>query len=89
MRGNSEKFESGPKIVVYFLAVLASIVYLIYRIGFTMPFELRPVDIIVGLVVLILEIVESFEYIVHFFNVLRFKKVSPKTPNYKGGISGC
>lgn len=84
MRGNSEKFESGPKIVVYFLAVLASIVYLIYRIGFTIPFELRPVDIIVGLVVLILEIVESFEYVVHFFNVLRFKKVSPKTPNYKG-----
>ena len=84
MRGNSEKFESGPKIVIYFLAVLASIVYLVYRIAFTMPFELRPVDIIIGLVVLILEIIESFEYIVHFFNVLRYKKVSPKTPNYKG-----
>ena len=84
MRGDVEKFESGPKIVIYILAALASIAYLIYRIAFTVPFELRPVDIIIGLIVLIAEIIETFEYIVHFWSVLRFKKVSPKTPNYKG-----
>ena len=84
MRGDIEKFESGPKIVVYILAAIASIIYLIYRITNTMPFSLRPVDIIIGLIVLAAELIENFEYIVHFWNVLRFKKVSPKTPNYKG-----
>ena len=84
MRGDIEKFESGPKIVVYILAAVASILYLIYRITYTMPFSLRPVDIVIGLIVLVAELIENFEYIVHFWNVLRFKKVSPKTPNYKG-----
>ncbi len=86
MRGDLDKYESGPKIVVYFLAALASIIYLIYRIAYTMPFELRPVDIIIGLLVLIVEIVETFEYIIYYANVLIYKKVSPKTPVVKGDL---
>ena len=61
MRGDIEKFESGPKIVVYILAAIASIIYLIYRITNTMPFSLRPVDIIIGLIVLAAELIENFE----------------------------
>ena len=80
MRSVDKKYEHWLKIVFYVLAITATVVYLVYRIAFTVPFELRFVDVLIGLIVLIVELVEAFEFFVYFWNVLRYKKVSPATP---------
>ena len=85
MRGDSRKFECGPKIAIYILVALASVVYLVYRVCFTVPFELRPIDVTIGLIVLFAELMEAFEFFVYFWNVLRYEKTSPETPKVAGG----
>ena len=75
--------ENPLKIAIYSLALLATTVYIIYRVAFTIPFNLRAVDIIFGLVVIFVELVETFEFFVHFWNILRFKKQSPAIPKTK------
>lgn len=80
MRGKDRKTESIPKFIVYFLTIIATLIYLVYRVVFTVPLELRPVDVIFGVLVLLVELMETFEFLVYFWNVLRLKKVSSKTP---------
>ena len=60
--------------------MLATLVYIGYRIAFTMPFNLNAIDIVFGLIVIIVELIETVEFGVYFWHILRLKKHSPETP---------
>jgi len=77
---SSKNIEKPWKLVIYSLAMLASLVYMGYRVAFTLPLSLRPVDVIFGLIVFLVELLELFEFAVYFCDVLRVGKKSPKTP---------
>lgn len=74
------KFANPFKIILFSLTFFATIIYITYRIVFTIPFNLRPVDIIFGIIVAIVEFIEIFEFCVYFRNTLIYKKFSPKAP---------
>ena len=84
MRGVKKKYENKAKIFAYVLTIIATLVYLTYRLIFTVPLALRPVDVIFGLLVLLVELMETFEFLVYFWNVLRLKKLSPEPPAVSG-----
>ncbi len=72
--------ERPLKIVLYSFTLLTTIAYIIYRACFTLPLGLRAVDIIFALIVFAVELVETLEFCVYFWNILRYRKVSPKIP---------
>ena len=71
------------KFLVYLISLAATVVYIGYRLAFTMPFNLYAIDIIFGLIVIFVEIIEALEFGVYFWHVLRPDKVSPKAPKIK------
>ena len=83
MRYNLRKHEKPAKVLVYTLALVSTFVYIGYRLIYTVPFGLRPVDVIFGVLVILLEIIESIDFVIYFFNTLILSKKSPKTPKIK------
>ncbi len=75
--------EHPVKIAVYSLAVVATLIYIVYRFAFTLPFKLGAMDIIFGLIVVAAETIEAIEFIVYFFNTLCRSKKSPEVPKVK------
>ena len=75
--------NSAYKIAIYSLILVISLFYIVYRCVATLPLSLRPIDIIFAIVILLVEIIETFEFIVYFYNNLIYKKKSPKTPAVK------
>ena len=73
-------YNSWYKIIIYIGILSISTYYIYYRIFKTLPLELRPVDIVFALLILIVEILEAFEFFIYFRNNLLYKKKSPKTP---------
>ncbi len=71
------------KRVVYTLAFLSTVVYIIYRIFFTIPIHENFITIFIAVLIVVLEFFEAFVYSIYYFNVLLFKKDSPKTPKIK------
>ena len=49
MNKKPRKLESTPKLIIYTITLLATLVYIVYRTIFTLPLGLRPIDIIFGL----------------------------------------
>ena len=43
---------SLPKLIIYTLSVICTIVYIIYRIGFTLPYRIGWVEMVFSLIVL-------------------------------------
>ena len=80
MNKKSRKLESTPKLIIYTITLLATLVYIVYRTIFTLPLGLRPIDIVFGLIVFTLELIETFEFIIYYFNTLVFRKKSLKAP---------
>ena len=74
------KKESVPKIIIYTVALLTTLIYITYRIFFTLPFGLGPVNVIFGLLVLFVEILEAAEFLIYYLNTLCLSKKSPKIP---------
>ncbi len=83
MKKSGQKLTHPIKLILFSLTLLATIAYIIYRLIFTIPFDLRPVDIIFGVIVFIIEFIEIFEFCVYYRNTLILKKTSPKTPRIK------
>lgn len=71
--------ENLSKRIIYYLAFTASMIYILYRILFTVPTD-TPVNTTIALFILILEIIETFFFGIHCFNILVFKKDSPTFP---------
>ena len=83
MRRIRRRFASSPKLVISTICVAASITYIGYRFLYTLPLGLGLVNIVFGLLVFAIELIELFELIVCYWNNLRFRKKSPKTPEVK------
>ena len=75
-----KKYENPLKIAVYLIALAATVAYIVYRLIWTMPFNLYAIDIIFGLIVLIVELIEVVEFAVYFWHILRVRKYSPEMP---------
>ena len=78
-----KKYENPFKIVVYALSFLATIAYIVYRFMFTMPFNLNAIDIVFGIIVIFVELVEVVEFGVYFWHILRVKQYVPEMPEMK------
>lgn len=74
--------EKLSKRSIYYLAFLSSLIYISYRIFFTIPFN-SFVNMFFGILVLIVEIIEVFFFGIYCFNVLIYKKESPIIPKVK------
>ncbi len=74
------KKESVPKIIIYTVALLTTLIYITYRIFFTLPFGLGWVNVLFGLLVLFVEILEAAEFVIYYLNTLCLSKKSPKIP---------
>ena len=72
-----------PKLIIYTLSIILTIIYIVFRIGFTLPYKIGWVEMIFSLIVLFVEIWEFFDFFVYYFNILCFKKRVPKAPNFK------
>ena len=76
------KKEKLSKRIIYYLAFISSFIYMLYRIFFTIPNK-GAINIIFGILILIVEILEIFFFGVYCFNVLIYKKESPQIPKLK------
>ena len=75
--------EDLGKRIIYTGAFLSTVVYIIYRIFFTIPIHDTFVNVFIAVLIVILEFFEAFVYSIYYFNVLLFRKDSPKTPKIK------
>lgn len=83
MRYACKKKESLFKRIVYLIALISTLVYIGYRIIFTLPIGLGFLNMFFGIIVVLVELTEAIEFFVYYFNTLRMKKTSPKTPKYE------
>ena len=75
--------ESLGKRIIYTAAFISTVVYIIYRIFFSIPLNETFINVFIAIMIVILEFFEAFVYGIYYFNVLLFKKDSPKTPKIK------
>ncbi len=68
------------KLIVYSVALLASVSYIVYRAIFTLPIRLGLLNLFFGLLIFAVELIECFEFFVYYWNILRYKKTCPETP---------
>ena len=71
------------KRIIYTIAFLSTVVYIIYRIFFSLPLHDTFMNVFIAVLIVVLEFFEAFVYSIYYFNVLLFKKDSPKTPKIK------
>lgn len=77
---NDMSRESFLKIVVYTISIILTIVYIIYRIFFTLPTKLGWLSLTLAIIVLLVEIWETTDFFAYYLNILCVKKNSPKVP---------
>ena len=75
--------EKPIKRFIYTLAFLSTVIYIFYRIFFSIPLHEDFISVFIAILIVILEFFEAFVYSIYYFNVLLFKKDSPKTPRIK------
>ena len=73
------KKEPSWKIVLYLLTFITTILYIVYRIFFTIPMD-NLINIIFAILVLLVEIIDAVFFSFYVFNILIYKKESPKIP---------
>ena len=71
--------EKPFKRALFIFSFIATIIYIIYRIFFTIPTK-GFINIFFAIFVLIIEIVEAFFFGIYCFNILVYKKDSPEIP---------
>ena len=71
------------KRLVYTAAFVSTVIYIIYRIFFSLPLHDTFINVFIAVLIVVLEFFEAFVYGIYYFNVLLFKKDSPKTPKIK------
>lgn len=75
------KLKNFLRVLIYSITMICTILYIGYRIAFTVPTGLGVLTLIVALFILFIEIWEAFDFFVYFFNTLLASKNSPKVPN--------
>ena len=71
--------ESIYKRSIYIFAFITTMIYIFYRIFFTIPLS-GFLNIFLAIIVILVEITEAFFFGIHCFNILIYKKDSPATP---------
>ena len=66
-------FKRFFKLFIYILTMITTIIYIVYRIFFTIPTKLGFVSIFFALLVLFVEIWEAFDFFIYFINILMVK----------------
>ena len=77
------KIKKLGRLILCSLAIVLTIVYIIYRIFFTIPTTLGFVSIFFAILVLAVEIWESIDFFTYSINILSINKKSPQIPNMK------
>ena len=77
------KRESIPKLIIYTITMLFTMMYITYRIFFTLPFRYGKFNVVCGIIVLLLEFTETIDFIIYYFNILCFNKKNYKVPTIK------
>ncbi|MBP3596145.1 MAG: glycosyltransferase [Clostridia bacterium] len=77
------KLKNFLRVLIYSITMICTILYIGYRIAFTVPTGLGILTLIVALFILFIEIWEAFDFFVYFFNTLLASKKSPKVPDIK------
>lgn len=75
------KIKQFFKFLICSLSILLTLVYIIYRIFFTIPTTLGFVSIFFAVLVLFIEIWESIDFFTYCINILFMNKISPKIPS--------
>ena len=75
--------EKTVKRIIYTLAFISTIIYICYRIFFSIPLHDTFINVFIAILIVVLEFFEAFVYSIYYFNVLLFKKDSPKTPRIR------
>ena len=69
------------KFIFYTLTIISTLVYIVYRIFFTLPTSLGTVALSVSILVLLIEIWEFGDFFIYYLNILTVNKKSPKIPD--------
>lgn len=69
------------KFIFYTLTIISTLIYIIYRIFFTLPTTLGAVAVTASILVLIIEIWEFMDFFIYYLNILTVNKKSPKIPD--------
>lgn len=59
------------KQTIYFISCVLTLIYIIYRILFTLPINLDYLSLLLGILVLLTELWEAFDFFIYYFNILR------------------
>lgn len=68
------------KQIIYFITIVLTIIYISYRIAFTLPIHLGALSLVLSIIILLLEIWESLDFFIYYFNILRVNRQLHKTP---------
>lgn len=79
-KSKNEKPKNYIKQTLYIITVIWTAVYIVYRAVYTLPIHLGIVGLICSIIILLLEIWESFDFLIYYLNILRVKKNRCKTP---------
>lgn len=79
-RKTISKTKNFLKQLLYSITIILTIVYLVYRIGFTMPVRLGGIAMTFSAIVLLIEIWDSFDFFIYYMNILSVSKKKIKTP---------
>ena len=85
MKNKGQKIEKQNiiKRIIFAISIILTIIYIVYRIGFTLPINLGAVGMICALIVLLLEIWEAVDFFTYYLNILNIKSKSPEIPKIK------
>ena len=80
------RLETPFKLCLYTFIISLSLIYIIFRIFFTLPLRFGVPTAILGIFILVLEIIEFLDYFNFYLNVLCYNKHSPKIPKVKKSL---
>lgn len=75
------KQKKNIKKIIYFSTIFFTIIYIIYRIFFTLPTNLGFISLLLGILVLFIEIWEAIDFFIYYFNTLKVDRPNLNIPN--------
>ena len=80
------KIKNIAKFILYCISIILTIIYILYRIIYTLPTKLGAVSMVFAIIVLFVEIWESIDFFIYFINILSVNKKTPKIPQLSDDI---
>ena len=79
----NKKRDTIFKLGIYTITMILTIIYIIFRIFYTLPIHFGIITLIIGIFVLLLEIFETIDFTIYYMNILWHSKKSPNIPKIK------